>query len=398
MRVIVNQSTALGARTGIGHYTLDLVDALRAESPSDSFDLFPPTWWGVVQRWASSWRAGKTTPTSVSNDCSWTGSLLGHLRALGERALAGCLYMTTWWNRYDLYHEPNYIPLPSSLPTVATIHDLSVLLHPEWHPADRVDYYARRFEEGLSRCSHLLAVSEFTRHEAIHVLGIPPERITCTYNGVRPGLRPLPPTEWEPVTRRLGLPASYLLFVGTIEPRKNPLMLMKAYCDLPASVRERCPLVLAGAWGWNADEFARYFDDVARHRQVIQLGYVANDDLPALYSAARALVFPSFYEGFGLPPLEMMACGGAVLASTAGAVAEVVGAKAHGIDAADLPAWRDAMHRVIVDDDWRHHLREGVTEHARAFTWERCAHGTLAVYRKVLGLNSISDAAHRLAA
>ncbi|MBI1830885.1 MAG: glycosyltransferase family 4 protein [Planctomycetes bacterium] len=401
MRVIVNQSTALGAKTGIGHYTLDLVEALRAVSPSDSFDVFPPAWWGVVHGWASSWRgAGERISAENPNAGeSWTGSLLRRLRAMGESALTGYLRMTTWWNRYELYHEPNYIPMPSALPTVATIHDLSVLLHPEWHPADRVDYYARRFEEGLGRCNHLLAVSEFTRQEAIRVLGIPAERVTCTHNGVRAGMQPLPTEDIAPVVRRLKLPASFLLFVGTLEPRKNPLMLMRAYCDLPSAVREKCPLVLAGTWGWNANEFAAYFESVGRPHNVIHVGYVADDDLPAIYGAARALVFPSFYEGFGLPPLEMMACGGAVLASTAGAVAEVVGSKAHLIDADDLPGWRDAMRRVIVDDDWQDYLRDGVQERARFFSWERCAHETLAVYRSVLGqARSQGDPPQRLAA
>jgi alpha-1,3-rhamnosyl/mannosyltransferase len=205
---------------------------------------------------------------------------------------------------------------------------------------------------------------------------------------VREDLRPLPAADIAVAARRLGLPSNYLLFVGTLEPRKNPLMLMQAYVDLPVAMRERCPLVLAGAWGWHAAEFEAYYHQEAKHAGVVHLGYVPDGELAALYGGARALVFPSFYEGFGLPPLEMMACGGAVLASTAGAVVEVVGPHAHLIDPHDQAGWRDAMQRIIVDDDWQRELRRGVTQWARTFTWQRCAQQTLAVYRSILGLAS----------
>src|SRR6185295_18532855 len=115
----------------------------------------------------------------------------------------------------------------------------------------------------------LLAVSEFTRQEVIRVLNVPPRQITCTHLGVRPELRPVPAETITATVRRLGLPEQYLLYVGTIEPRKNPLLLMRAYGDLPAAVRERCPLVLAGGWGWNAAEFAEYYEHEARHRGVM---------------------------------------------------------------------------------------------------------------------------------
>ena len=191
--------------------------------------------------------------------------------------------------------------------------------------------------------------------------------------------------EIAPVLARLGLAPPYLLHVGTLEPRKNLHLLMRAYGDLPEALRARCPLVLAGGWGWNAAELADHYHAVARHRGVRLLGYLRDADLPALYNGARALVFPSHYEGFGLPPVEMLACGGAVLASTAGAVAETVGPRAHLVDADDLTGWRDAIARVIADDDWHAHLRRGGPEHARAFTWERCARETYRVYAAALG-------------
>src|SRR5262249_27233627 len=209
------------------------------------------------------------------------------------------------------------IPLAFDCPTVATVCDLSVLLHPEWHPADRVASFERHFPRTVARCAHLLAISESGRQDILRTLGVPPEKVTRTYMGIRPGLGPLPREEVTRVLRRLGYPEPSLTSLGTTEPRKNVLLLLKAYCALPPALRERWPLVLVGGWGWNAGAVAEYLHDEARHRGVIHLGYLADEHLPAVYSGARALAYPSLYEGFGLPPLEMLACGGAVLASTA---------------------------------------------------------------------------------
>src|SRR5439155_14500276 len=170
---------------------------------------------------------------------------------------------------------------------------------------------------------------------------------------------------------------------GTIEPRKNVLTLLRAYGSLPDHLRARYPLLLVGGWGWNAADVAAYLDSEAKARGVLHLGYVADEHTPALYNGARALLFPSFYEGFGLPPLEMMACGGAVIASTAGAIAETVGRRAHLLDPHDLDGWRAAMGRVAEDDDWCQELREGAEDVARPFTWEACAADTPRAYRLV---------------
>jgi alpha-1,3-rhamnosyl/mannosyltransferase len=282
---------------------------------------------------------------------------------------------------YDLYHEPNFLPLPNDFPTIATFHDLSVLLHPEWHPADRVVHFEHHLPSALAQCVHILTVSEFSRQEVIRTLHVPPERVTKVYNGIRPGLGPLPRAEVVRVLRRLGLPFRYLLYLGTIEPRKNILRLLEAYCALPARLRSECPLLLVGTWGWRFIDIADFLHREARHQGVIHVGYVPEKYLAAIYNGARALVYPSLHEGFGLPPMEMMACGGAVLTSTAGALLETAGKYAYQIDPEDVAAWRDAMARVMQDDDWRDSLRRGVVKAARQYTWERCAAETMRVYR-----------------
>jgi alpha-1,3-rhamnosyl/mannosyltransferase len=390
MRVLVNGLVSLGARTGIGHYAGELVRSLRAQTGDAAVDVFPPAWLASVHRvWGRCRsRIDRSTDAPVraqeaSSGPSWRARLLTGLRAGGQVFLERC-FQAASRTGYDLYHEPNVVPFSCDLPTVTTVHDLSVLLHPEWHPAHRVAHHQKRFAAGLARSCHVVTGSEFTRQEVIATLGLPPERVSRTYHGIRPNLRPLPAERVEAGRRALGLPGRYLLFLGTLEPRKNARMLLEAYCALPESLRRRCPLVLAGAGGWGAAQTHDYIDRVARHRGVLRLGYVADEQLAALYNAARALLFPSFYEGFGLPPVEMMACGGAVIASTAGAVREVAGGRAHLLDPHDRDGWHHAMRRAIADDDWCAALRQGAEEAARPFTWERCAEQTLAVYRRVL--------------
>src|SRR5262249_25037407 len=226
-------------------------------------------------------------------------------------------------------------------------------------PAGRVAMFEKHFRRRLRRCRHVVTDSECVREEVVRELGLAPERVTAIPLGVRSDLRSLAPNECGPVLRRLDLAPGFLLHVGTIEPRKNILTLLRAYCALPGALRDRVPLVLAGGWGWEHGEVASYFNDFARHRNVRMIGFVRDEDLPAVYSAARALVFPTHYEGFGLPPLEMMACGGAVLASTAEAVREVVGDCGFQIDPGDETGWHAAIARVITDDDWCSELRRG---------------------------------------
>jgi alpha-1,3-rhamnosyl/mannosyltransferase len=376
MRVLVNQWLAGGLKTGIGHYAAELLRALRAQAGDDEFVAYPPAWLERIRglRRRASSAPGATPAGRTARD--W-------LRSCGRRVLSAHFRAFCAWRQFDVYHEPNYIPLPCTRPTVATIHDLSLLVHPQWHPAERAAWFAGNVPRMLEQCGHFLADSEFSRHEAIRVLGIRPDRITRVYVGIRQNLAALPAAQVAEQLHHLGLPSRYLLYVGTIEPRKNLLVLLKAYCALPDSLRAAWPLLLVGRWGWNAAAEADFLQNTAAARGAMHLGYVPEEFLAALYNGARALVYPSLYEGFGLPPVEMMACGGAVLASTAGAVAEVMAGHGHLIPPHDEDGWRRALTRIVTDDDWWLALRKNVTPVARSYTWERCAAETAQVYQSL---------------
>jgi len=385
---VVNGLLTAGSKSGIGHYVAQLLLHLQVQAgPGEQVSAFPQGWLRRAYSLGMRLRPllDRRRLVSMPGHPGWQQRLLAAGRQCGQRVLEHSFRSLCRRKHADLYHEPNYIPLPCDVPTIVTIHDLSLLLYPQWHPADRVRHFEQHFHAGLKRCAHVLTVSEFCRQEVLSTLHLRPDQVTCTRNGVRTDLQPLPAEQVRLGLQRLGLPAEYLLYVGTLEPRKNVLMLLRVYCSLPEALRRRFPLVLAGGWGWNTAEVAHYLHEEARSRGVVHLGYLADEHLVTLYNGARALVFPSFYEGFGLPPVEMLACGGAVLASTAEAVAETVGRQAHLIDPHDADAWRAALLRVLQDDDWWRALRAGAVEAAHPFTWQRCAAETLQVYRALTG-------------
>ncbi len=376
MRVIFNGVSAIKPKTGVGHTTVYLHRALADRSPCDSFWLYPGEAVASVGK-----RILQRPRPLASAKSEQPSRWKPRLTELAKAAYRTHFQLAARWGKFDLYHEPNFVPIRTHLPTVVTVHDLSVLLHPEWHPADRVAFHEKHFRKGVEAADQVVVVSEAVRQEMIRVMGMAPDRVTTIYNGIGEQYRP----DANPLA---ALPPRYLLTVGTIEPRKNLCTVLRAFCDLPAKERAECPLVLVGGWGWKSGPERELFELVAKPRGAIHLGYVADEDLPALYSNATALLYPSFYEGFGLPPIEMLACGGGVIASTATAVREVVGRHAMLLAPLDLAGWRDAMFRAIREPDSLDAYRAGGVLHARQFTWSRAADRTLGVYRRVLGLES----------
>ncbi len=370
MRVVFNTLATLKAKTGVGHYSARLAEVMSRQLGPGQFTKFPNE------------AVGRLVPQSTDRRSVAQGAakraMLSAAKSLGRQAVGSWFYAAHSSARYDLYHEPNFLPLPSRLPTIITVHDLSVLLHPQWHPADRVRRHESAFRRAVADAARIITVSEAVRQEVMTHLSVAPDLVHAVPNGVGPEF--FADRDVVSLRQRLHLPDQYLLYVGTIEPRKNLMMLLKAWCDLPSEVRERCPLLLAGGWGWKAEDIAAYYDVTARHRNVRHLGYIQDADRPALMAGARAMVFPSHYEGFGLPPLEMLATGGAVLASKAAAHREVLGNHAHFIAADDIAGWRDALNIAATDNDWLHGLRRGNREHAAHFSWERTANMTVAVY------------------
>jgi len=381
MRVVLNGLITLKPKTGVGHYTAELFNALLMLADVEC-SMYP----GALN-WSPSFSPSSKT-AKQNKDGPKPGLQRKRLKAFAEKlaltALPWHFAAYTHAFRFDLYHEPNFVPFRSHLPTVVTVHDLSVVRFPQWHPAYRVANHEKAFLPGLQRAAHILTDTEAVRQEVIAHLGIPAGKVTAVPIGIGPQFRPQSQATVAELRRKHELPDRFFLAVGTVEPRKNLLTVMRAFTDLPAEVRTSCPLVLAGPWGWRSEAEREFFDSHGQAAGIRHLGYISDAELPVLYAAARVLVYPSHYEGFGLPPLEMLAGGGAVLASTDPALSEVLAGHGERIDAHDSDGWRKAMLVAANDEEYLRGLRAGGFEHARQFTWERCAAGTAEVYRRVL--------------
>lgn len=370
----VDYTAAVRQRAGIGRYTRELVGALlricETEVPDLSFTLF-------AAAGRAAFRKGDLAPgvrrRFLPVNDEWMARFWHRLRApLPVEAFVG---------RVDVFYSPDFV-LPPTLPstrTLLTVHDLSFLRYPEHFVPKLVQYLTRVVPDSVRRADRVLADSEATRADLVELLGTPPEKVEVLYSGVDARFRPLPQEgERERLRTRYGLDRPYVLSVGTLQPRKNYIRLIRAFARL--SPRETV-LVIAGGRGWLYEEV---LEEAARFPDRVRiLGFVEEEDLPALYRGARLFVMPSFYEGFGLPVLEAMACGVPVVCSGVSSLPEVAGDAALLVDPTDEEGLAEAMRRALEDEPLRERMRARGLARAASFTWDRAARQLLGVLREM---------------
>jgi glycosyltransferase involved in cell wall biosynthesis len=282
----------------------------------------------------------------------------------------------------DLLHGVHYeLPLRAGLPQLVTVHDLTMLTHPEWHEASKVRYFGWATRRAVAAARRVLCVSATTARDLGELLGVPGERIDVTPLGT--DLRAAPAEAVDAVRRRLGLDGPYLLGLGTVEPRKDLPTLVRAFATLAAELPHR--LVLAGLAGWGAGALAAEVAASGVAERILLAGYVPEADKAALYTGADVFAYPSRYEGFGLPVLEALACGTPTVTTTGGSLPEVAGDAAVLIEPGDVGALAAAVAKLAADPAARHDAAGRGLARAAAFTWERCAALTVAAYRRGLG-------------
>jgi alpha-1,3-rhamnosyl/mannosyltransferase len=262
------------------------------------------------------------------------------------------------------------------------VHDLSVLRHPEWHPTDRVQWYEREFSTSLTRSRHFITVSQFTRQEMMEVLHIPAECISVVSLAAREQFHPRPREEVQRWLAQRGWPNDYILYVGTIEPRKNLEGVLAAYSQLPVALRRRTSLLVVGPQGWGNERVRERVEHYGLRDAVRFLGYMEDAELSYLYCGARLLLWPSFYEGFGLPPLECMASGTPVVSSNCSSIPEVVGDAGILIDPRDTQKISEAIRSVLEDETFAQTLSDRGLARSKLFSWSRCATEHAALYRQ----------------
>lgn len=374
MRVGIDGYPLAEPRTGVGHYTLELARALAHISPADQFELVSP-------------RPFERTALEELER-----SDLGNLRATNPRASS---IRGHWWSvglplyarraAFDLFHGTNFdVPLWKRRRSVVTIHDLSALLHPEKHRTRLVRRARLRLPLVVRIADMIITPTESVKREVCHHLGVRPDKIAAIHSAARQSFQPLPFSETAEVRHRLGVEDEFLLFVGTLEPRKNLLTLLQAFAGNVGQSSRRPQLVIAGGQGWLMDDAFALMKDPAISERLRLTGYLSDEDLRALYSSCRVFIYPSVYEGFGLPPLEAMACGAPVIAGRIPSLQEVLGDAARLVEPLDTGALARSISEVIENENLRQTMKAAALRQSAKFSWEQTARATLEVYRSLL--------------
>jgi glycosyltransferase involved in cell wall biosynthesis len=377
IRVGINSTALLSPLTGIGQYNKSLAEALIATSEVDLWLFYSFAWSREV----------RTTPVyNITKIKEFIKRVVPHPYVLSRALQQRKFTQGVKERKLDLYHEPNFLAHDFAGPTVITAHDLSWIRFPDTHPAERVKVMNRLFPRSLENAAHIITDAEFTRREIIEHFGVSPQRITAIPLAPRSIFRPREESECRAVLSSAGLSfRSFILCAGTLEPRKNLDFVIRTYASMPPAFRARKPLVLVGMKGWLTSSLESVMQPLVASAEVRPLGFVSEDELAILYASASMLVYPSLYEGFGLPPLEAMSSGTPVVVSDRSTLPEVVGPAGILIDPHDAAGLREAMLRLDEDRDYWQDRKLSSLKQAGHFSWTRCAEETLAIYRSVLG-------------
>lgn len=376
VNLAIDATPLLLPKTGIGNYTFHLIQTLGSSNYPIELNLFYGWKWS---------REVKQAP-----DPNFNAAVKIFKRGVPKAHMVGAFLKQQVFNygvkkwKPDVLHGTNYIAPKFEGPTVITVHDLSCLRYPETLPADRLAWLNKYLLKSIEGAVKIITVSEFIKKEIMSCFSVLGEKVVVTYNGVDSVYRILDEHELEKKLKPFGLYQNrYILNVSTIEPRKNLEMLIHAYSRLPKRIREQYPLVLAGMRGWKESSLMNHIEPLEQNGQIRVLGYVPQQALPALYGGARVFAYPSFYEGFGMPVIEAMACGTPVIASDCSSLPEVVGDSGILLNPHDSNEWKESMVEIISDDDKCEDMKAHGLERVKQFSWEETAKKTCQVYRQV---------------
>ncbi len=376
MRIGIDYTAAAHQGAGIGRYTRALVKALTRLDRGNEYRLFV---------------AGRGGP---HGQMQWPSNVRLRIVPLSQRNL------TRIWHRLrlplpveafigslDLFYSPDFV-LPPVLRarTLLTVHDLSFVRYPQTADPRLYRYLNVAVPRSVGRADHVLADSENTARDLAELWDVPVDKVSVLYSGVEPRFRPVTDTaELARVRDRYDLPQNFIFTVGTLQPRKNYERLIRAFSRLSATPEGHSQrLVVAGGKGWLYESIFDSVRELGLDNRVLFPGFVHDEDLPALYTLADLFVFPSLYEGFGLPVLEAMACGTPVICSEASSLPEVAGDAALSVDPLDVEGWSQAMGQALNDEELRRRLVARGLAQARRFTWERAAGELLRLCRSLV--------------
>lgn len=381
MRIGFDITAALTQGGGIGRYTREIINALLIEDQTSRYHLFsarPPT----------ALAAQDALPTAEN--------VQYHPAALSERWLYRLWYrfrlplpVQLFTGAIDLYHSPDFVlpPVGGRVPTILTVHDLSFIHFPEAYPPALVRYLNQVVPWSIARASHVLADSIATYNDLLHIWNVSERKMSVLYSGVHPRFRFVgDQTTRSTVLTQYGLDDTpYILAVGTIQPRKNYTLLIRAFLRIADKIPHK--LVIVGGKGWLYQGLMAEVDALRDRERIYFPGFVSDDDLPVIYSAADLFVFPSLYEGFGLPLLEAMASGVPVISSNRSSLPEVVdeaGQSAILLPPDDERAWSETMEMLLFNQQKRQEMIVAGFQRAAEFSWQTSARKLLRLYHTLV--------------
>ncbi len=394
MRLVMGGESLEGPLTGIGQYTYHLAQEMLARPEIEDFKFLAHG--RLLEPSSLMIGSGRDSEQGTENarKSSRLNKALGKVRSIAaQNKIAVALYEQLMpvlegrslrkYGVNDVFHSPNYMLPVFPGRRVISILDLSTYRYPDEHPRARVEFVNRHIEKAIKHADHIITISNLVKSEIIEQFNYPGNRISVTYLAADNGFHPISEEDFLEQSTSLGLAyKGYFLFVSSIEPRKNLDRLLDAYLAYRNNgTGNALPLIVAGIPGWKSDGLHARLRKLEAQGIVRYLGYVEQSQLPALISGARALLYPSLYEGFGLPVLEAMQCGTAVMTSRETAMAEIGGDAVMQVDPKDIHAMTDCIENLANDADVLSDLSRNSIERATQFSWQHCAEDTLAAYQ-----------------
>ncbi|MEW6418732.1 MAG: glycosyltransferase family 1 protein [Nitrospirota bacterium] len=368
MKIVINAIPLLSPLTGVGNYTYNLITEFRKLKQDFDYTYY----YGYFTRKLKFYSGESEMFYRIKESIKKLPLVSSYARNLKSRLAHLQL------KNYDIYFEPNFIPLNiKARKTVTTVYDFSFYRYPEWHPVDRVEYFSKNFFKRIKKSDVIITISKYVEKEALEILKIRDTKVMTVYPGYNAVFSTV---ENNRIKNRLD---NYILFVGSIEPRKNLIGLLNAYLLLPEYIKRDFKLLLVGFKGWGNSEILGLLNKLRGN--VEYLGYVDTEELTNLYRGASCFAYPSLYEGFGLPPLEAMACGCPVVVSNVASLPEVCGDAACYVDPYNVENIAEGIRKVLTDKTLKLSLIEKGLERAKLFSWEKSAKEYIKVFEEISG-------------
>ncbi|OGJ49572.1 hypothetical protein A2335_04210 [Candidatus Peregrinibacteria bacterium RIFOXYB2_FULL_32_7] len=380
MKIVIDISLAVGNRAGIGNYSYNLAKQLAKIDKKNKYTFFPFFCYIYHPDF-------KNIPLDFSNpncklkykylpkewiDYLWKESIIPKNDIIGD-----C----------DILHSTSFcVPENIKSKLAVTIYDVSFVTHPQFHQEANIQHCYNGTKKAVEKADVIIAISEHTKNDLIKYFNCPPEKIKVTYLGYDQKIFRVikEKNKIQNILKKYNIKKSFIFNLGTIEPRKNIKGLIKAYSLLDNKTQNQHDLVIAGGKGWLNSEIYSLIKETNLEEKIKFLGYVDENDLPYLYNVAKCFVYPSFYEGFGLPPLEALACACPVISSNISSLPEVVGNAGLLIDPNDNQQISEAIKNVLINTSLRENLKKKALLQAKKFSWELCAQETLSIYNQLL--------------